>query len=72
MVDFYDAYSHSRIIRNRLCVVTEGGSIAGLGIRGFKSAIKQIEASQRELRDSTRANLKVLRAGVRLWDSRHK
>lgn len=59
--------AHAAIIRGKLVLVSDGGSITGLGIRGFRSAIKQIESSDRPLKDSTVEMLKVYKRGVSIW-----
>lgn len=59
--------AHAAIIRGKLVLVSEGGSVTGLGIRGFQSAIKQIEGSARDLKPSTAAMLEVYKSGVALW-----
>lgn len=61
--------AHAAIIRGKLVLVSDGGSITGLGIRGFRAAIKQIEASCRPLKDSTAAMLEVYKRGVEIWDA---
>lgn len=61
---------HAAIYKGKLVLVSEGGSMTGLGIRGFRSAVKQIEASPRPLADSTKALLAVYREGIAIWESR--
>ena len=58
------------IHRNKLVVVSDGGSVTVLGIRGFRAAVKQIEGSSRDLAESTKAMLKVYRDGIAMWDAR--
>ncbi len=58
------------IIRGKLVIMTEGGSVMGLGIRGFRSGLRQIENSKRELRDSTKARAEVYRAGIAMLEAR--
>lgn len=63
---------HAAIIRNRLCIVTPGASVIGLGIRGFRAGVKQIESSDLELKPSTQERLAVLKDGIRIWENRAK
>ena len=60
----------AQIYKGKLVVVSDGGSVTGLGISGFRSAIKQIEASPRPLADSAKSMLAVYRDGVAMWEAR--
>lgn len=57
-----------QIINGKLAIVQEGGSVALLGIRTVRQDIAQIEGSELTLKESTRARLAVLKAGVDLWE----
>ncbi len=58
------------IIRGKLAIATNTGCVIGLGIRCFRSGLRQIENSKRELRDSTKARAEVYRAGIAMWEAR--
>ena len=62
--------THAAIIKGRLVIVTDGGSIQALGIRGFRSGLAQIEASELALKPSTKAIADVYRSGIAIWESR--
>lgn len=55
---------------DKLVIMTNGGSVIGLGIIGFRSGLAQIEASNRELAASTIARRDVLRSGIEMWEAR--
>ena len=58
------------IIRNKLVIVTDNGCIIGLGIRGFRTGLKQIEDSKLPLKASTIARANVFRVGIAKWEAR--
>ena len=62
--------AHSAIYKGKLVIVSDGGSVTGLGIRGFRTAVKQIEGSNRDLAESSKAMLAVYRDGIAMWDAR--
>jgi len=61
--------THAAIIRGKLAIVTDGGSIQLLGIDGFRSGLAQIEASKLDLKPSTKAMADVYRSGIAIWES---
>jgi len=62
--------AYAVIRKGKLTLVSDGGSVTGMGVRGFRAAIKQIEASQLPLSDNTKAMLAIYRDGVALWEAR--
>lgn len=62
--------THAAIIRGKLVLVSDGGSVTGMGIRGFRAALKQIEESTAPIKPATAEMLKVYKRGVEIWESR--
>lgn len=69
MANFY-AQQTPRIQNGKLVLVSNGGSIELIGIRGVRASIRQIEASSGPLAETTKERLAVLRDAAAMWAAR--